>query len=82
MNFRSKSGTRLPEVQFTSMIDVVFLLLVYFGSAVGYIGFAVLAAAWAASIYMKRHTHAQMVAGGLIPFAALGLVTAALAALG
>lgn len=59
-----------------------FLLLVYFGSAVGYIGFAVLAAAWAASIYMKRHTHAQLVAGGLIPFAALGLVAAALAALG
>jgi hypothetical protein len=31
---------------------------------------------------MKRHTHAQLAAGGLIPFAALGLVAAALAALG
>ena len=30
MNFRSKSGTRLPEVQFTSLIDVVFLLLCFF----------------------------------------------------
>jgi hypothetical protein len=59
-----------------------FLLLIYFGSAAGFVGFAVLAAAWAASIYMKRHTHAQLVAGGLIPFAALGLVAAALAALG
>lgn len=59
-----------------------FLLLIYFGSAAGFVGFAVLAAAWAASIYMKRHTHAQLVAGGLIPFAALGLVAAALAVLG
>ena len=30
MNFRKKSGTRLPEVQFTSLIDVVFLLLCFF----------------------------------------------------
>ena len=30
MNFRSKNGARLPEVQFTSLIDVVFLLLCFF----------------------------------------------------
>ncbi len=59
-----------------------FILLVYFGSAAGYIGFAVLAAAWASSIYMKRHTHLQLLIGALIPFAALGLVIAALAVAG
>jgi biopolymer transport protein ExbD len=30
MNFRNKIGARLPEVQFTSLIDVVFLLLCFF----------------------------------------------------
>jgi hypothetical protein len=58
-----------------------FLLLIYFGSAAGYIGIAVLAAAWVSSLYMKRHTHVQLLAGGLIPFAALGLVAAAAATL-
>jgi len=59
-----------------------FLLLAYFGSPAGFIGFAVLAAAWASSLYMKRHTHAQMLVGGLIPCVALGLVAAVFAALG
>ena len=30
MRFQSRGGPRLPEVQFTSMIDVVFLLLCFF----------------------------------------------------
>ena len=30
MNFHRQTGQRLPEVQFTSMIDVVFLLLCFF----------------------------------------------------
>jgi biopolymer transport protein ExbD len=30
MNFRTKSGARLPETQFTSLIDIVFLLLCFF----------------------------------------------------
>ncbi len=30
MKFHAKSGQRLPEMQFTSMIDVVFLLLCFF----------------------------------------------------
>ena len=30
MNFRCKGVARLPEVQFTSLIDVVFLLLCFF----------------------------------------------------
>jgi hypothetical protein len=56
-----------------------YILLVYFGSAAGYVGIAVLAAAWASSISMKRHTHIQLLIGALIPFAALGLIIAALA---
>lgn len=30
MNFHRQAGQRLPEVQFTSMIDIVFLLLCFF----------------------------------------------------
>lgn len=30
MRFQSRGGARLPEVQFTSMIDIVFLLLCFF----------------------------------------------------
>lgn len=30
MKFHAKSGQRLPEMQFTSLIDVVFLLLCFF----------------------------------------------------
>ncbi len=51
-----------------------FLLLVYFGHPIGYIGFAFLALAWASSLYMKRHTNLQLAAGGAIPFAALCLL--------
>jgi len=59
-----------------------FTLLVYFGSAAGYIGIPVLALAWLSSIHMKRHTHLQLLVGALIPFAALGLITAFLAIIG
>lgn len=51
-----------------------FLLLVYFGQPIGYIGIGILAAAWLASLYMKRHTWPQLLVGALIPFAALALV--------
>ncbi len=51
-----------------------FMLLVYFGQPIGYIGFAVLVLVWAVSLYMKRHTTAQIVVGALIPFAALGIL--------
>ncbi len=51
-----------------------YMLLVYFGQPIGYIGFAVLLLVWAVSLYMKRHTTAQFIVGALIPFAALGLL--------
>lgn len=51
-----------------------FMLLVYFGQQIGYVGFAVLALVWAVSLYMKRHTTAQFIIGALIPFAALGIL--------
>jgi hypothetical protein len=52
-----------------------FMLLVYFGQPVGYfIGVPVLIISWLSSLYMKRHTTAQFVAGAVIPFAALGIV--------
>lgn len=51
-----------------------FLLLVYFGQLIGYIGIPVLLVSWLSSVYMKRHTHPQLLVGALIPFAALGLV--------
>lgn len=51
-----------------------FMLLVYFGQTIGFIGLGVLLMAWLASIYMKRHTWAQLLAGTAIPFAALGFV--------
>lgn len=51
-----------------------FMLLVYFGQPIGYIGIAVLALVWAVSLYMKRHTTAQYVVGALIPFAALAIL--------
>ena len=51
-----------------------FMLLVYFGQTIGYIGFAVFALVWGVSLYMKRHTTMQVIVGGLIPFAALGIL--------
>lgn len=54
-----------------------FMLLVYFGQPIGYIGIAVLALVWAVSLYMKRHTTAQYVVGALIPFAALAILVLA-----
>ncbi len=51
-----------------------FMLLVYFGQPIGYIGIAVLALVWAVSLYMKRHTTAQFIVGALIPFAALAIL--------
>jgi len=51
-----------------------FMLLVYFGQTIGFIGLGVLLMAWLASIYMKRHTWPQLLAGTAIPFAALGFV--------
>ena len=56
-----------------------FMLLLYFGSPAGYIGIPILALAWVSSIYMKRHTHMQLLIGGLVPFAALGLIVAGVA---
>jgi hypothetical protein len=52
-----------------------FMLLVYFGQPIGYfIGVPVLIISWLSSLYMKRHTTAQFIAGAVIPFAALGIV--------
>ncbi len=51
-----------------------FMLLVYFGQPIGYIGFVVLVLVWLVSITMKRHTTAQFIVGALIPFAALGIL--------
>jgi hypothetical protein len=53
-----------------------FTLLAYFGSWVCLIGLPILAIAWISSVYMKRHTHLQLVVGALIPPLALGLVAA------
>lgn len=51
-----------------------FILLVYFGQEIGYLGAVVLAFAWLASLYMKRHTWPQLLVGASIPFAALGII--------
>lgn len=51
-----------------------FMLLVYFGQTIGYLGVAVLALAWLASLYMKRHTWPQLLVGTAIPFFALGII--------
>ena len=51
-----------------------FLLLVYFGQPIGYIGFAFLILAWMSSLYMKRHTNMQLTVGAAIPFAAVALL--------
>lgn len=54
-----------------------FALLLYFGQQWGFLGIPILAAAWWASIKMKRHTAAQLLGGMLIPLVALALVTLA-----
>lgn len=52
-----------------------FILLVYFGQQWGVLaGVILLAAAWACSKYMGRHSHSQLAAGTLIPFLALGII--------
>lgn len=51
-----------------------FLLLLYFGQTIGFLGAAVLAVVWLASLYMKRHTTGQFLVGAAIPFAALGIL--------
>lgn len=52
-----------------------FALLLYFGQGWGLLGIPVLAAAWWASLKMKRHTASQLIGGMVIPIAALALVT-------
>lgn len=54
-----------------------FLLLIYFGQPIGYLGIGVLVITWLASLYMKRHTWLQLLAGNLIPFVSLAVVTIA-----
>ncbi len=53
-----------------------FMLLVYFGQPIGYLGLFFLVIAWLASLYMKRHTWPQLLVGTAIPFVALGIVFA------
>lgn len=52
-----------------------FMLLVYFGQPIGYLGFGVLAITWLASLYMKRHTWPQLLAGNTIPFISLAMIS-------
>jgi hypothetical protein len=52
-----------------------FLLLIYFGQPIGYFGIAVLAITWLASLYMKRHTWLQLLAGNTIPFISLAMIS-------
>jgi uncharacterized membrane protein YhaH (DUF805 family) len=51
-----------------------FAILLFFGQQSGFWGIPVLAAAWWASIKMKRHTISQLIGGTVIPILALGLV--------
>jgi hypothetical protein len=51
-----------------------FMLLVYFGQSIGYIGIGFFAIALLASLYMKRHTWPQLLVGSVIPFAALTVI--------
>ena len=51
-----------------------FLLLIYFGQPIGYLGIGVLGITWLTSIYMKRHTWLQLLAGTTIPFLSLAMV--------
>ena len=52
-----------------------FMLLVYFGQPIGYLGFGVMAITWLASLYMKRHTWPQLLAGNTIPFISLAMIS-------
>jgi hypothetical protein len=52
-----------------------FILLIYFGQPIGYLGIGVLAITWLASLYMKRHTWLQLLAGNTIPFISLVMIT-------
>ena len=47
--------------------------LVYFCGPVALWGIVILAAAWWASIVMRRHTHPELILGSLLPVAALGI---------
>ncbi|MBG0764686.1 MAG: hypothetical protein H0S78_07320 [Tissierellales bacterium] len=51
------------------------MLLVYFGQPIGYLGIGVLAITWLASLYMKRHTWPQLLAGNTIPFISLAMIS-------
>ena len=51
-----------------------FLILIYLGQPIGYLGIGALAITWLASLYMKRHTWEQLLAGSAIPFIALALI--------
>ena len=48
-----------------------FALLIYFGQPIGWSGIPVLALAWLSSLTMKRHTNRQLIAGSMIPIAAM-----------
>lgn len=47
--------------------------LVYFCGPAALWGVVVLAAAWWASVLMKRHTHGELILGSILPVAALGI---------
>jgi len=49
-------------------------LLLYFGQPAGFLGMPLLALAWISSLYMKRHTNAQLAGGTAISVAALGII--------
>jgi uncharacterized membrane protein YhaH (DUF805 family) len=51
-----------------------FLILIYLGQPIGYLGIGALAITWLASLYMKRHTWVQLLAGSAIPFIAFALI--------
>ncbi|MGI6162139.1 MAG: hypothetical protein ACOYJD_08945 [Christensenellales bacterium] len=51
-----------------------FAILCYFGQVAASIGMFLLGLIWASSIYMKRHTHLQLLGGSLIPILALGFI--------
>ena len=50
-------------------------LLVYFGRYCGFIGIPILVIAWVSSIYMKRHTTVQFIAGAIIPLVTIGIIS-------
>lgn len=50
-----------------------FVILLYFGQIIGYLGIPILAVVWLASLKMKRHTIWQLIGGTIIPIVALGI---------